>query len=256
MVVTGSTYRHYKGGMYKVIFAGRIIGTEGDSDGVPVERVLYESLNDSDDYPKGTVWRRSLDKFEGLVEVDGRFVPRFERVAPEPFDARVPGVRNATEADIDAITGIAREMAAGHEAGDPQLYSFVMETASQLDMRSEIETALARDDQHVFVSCDDSAVVKSFVICGVQQREGDGVSVPGVAVDIPFVATADDAQSQGHGARLIRAVKNLAIETGASRIVLRVWNFNERAIAFYERHGFLTKRTEMVAFSEAFAADD
>jgi len=62
------TYRHYKGKEYEVI------GIAQQSETLE-EMVVYRAL-----YGEGQLWVRSLRMFLETVEVDGEFVPRFERV--------------------------------------------------------------------------------------------------------------------------------------------------------------------------------
>lgn len=61
-------YRHYKGGMYKVLDVVKHSETLEDL-------VLYETLYDN---PRSKLWVRPLKMFEEKVEVSGRMVPRFE----------------------------------------------------------------------------------------------------------------------------------------------------------------------------------
>lgn len=39
--------------------------------------VIYESLYDSKDYPKGTLWGRPIEEFLGYKEKDGKKIKRF-----------------------------------------------------------------------------------------------------------------------------------------------------------------------------------
>lgn len=61
------TYRHYKGGTY------RVIGTARHSETGEL-LVVYRCLYDND-----SLWVRPLAMFRETVRVDGREVPRFER---------------------------------------------------------------------------------------------------------------------------------------------------------------------------------
>jgi diamine N-acetyltransferase len=250
MISPGAVYRHYKGGMYKVIFAGTIHGTEGASDGVPVDRVIYESLNDSADYPKGTVWRRTFGKFEEWVTVDGVEVPRFERMRSDKPALTTPDIRYATEDDLDTIEQIAQEMNDMHEAGDPELQSMIFVPRDQQDLRTSFAHSMDADDEFVIVS-GQSGNTDGFAICDVQHRDGsDNLVAKATVVHISFIAVRADARSQGHGERLMRAIKEIAVAKDASRVNLNVWSFNSRAQAFYERCGFKTRRSEMVARTE------
>ena len=61
-------YKHYKGNEYEVI------GVAKHSETME-ELVVYRAL-----YGEGELWVRPLEMFLEKVEVDGKMVPRFERV--------------------------------------------------------------------------------------------------------------------------------------------------------------------------------
>ena len=66
-------YRHYKGFDYDVIGVARHSETEE-------EFVVYRAL-----YGEGGLWIRPAAMFSELVQVEGRWVPRFLRLEPDPL---------------------------------------------------------------------------------------------------------------------------------------------------------------------------
>ena len=62
-------YRHYKGPLYEVVGVARHSETE---EALVVYRALYGEFG---------LWVRPLAMFTGEVEVEGRRVPRFQRLA-------------------------------------------------------------------------------------------------------------------------------------------------------------------------------
>ena len=68
MEPTPGAYKHYKGGLYMVLAAGRHSETEE-------WLVVYRAYQD------GSTWVRPLAKWNETVLVDGAPVPRFVRVA-------------------------------------------------------------------------------------------------------------------------------------------------------------------------------
>ena len=65
-------YRHYKGHDYEVIGVAMHSETEQ-------EFVVYRAL-----YGEGGLWIRPADMFSEMVQVEGRWVPRFLRLEPGP----------------------------------------------------------------------------------------------------------------------------------------------------------------------------
>jgi GNAT superfamily N-acetyltransferase len=49
----------------------------------------------------------------------------------------------------------------------------------------------------------------------------------------------------GIGQALLRRAERWAAERGASELELTVWEFNQDAIAFYEKLGYVTERRTM-----------
>lgn len=70
--ITPGTYRHFKGGKYEVL------GVAHHSETLE-EMVVYKSLYETPDFPKGTLWVRPLGMFTGTALYEGRKVPRFTR---------------------------------------------------------------------------------------------------------------------------------------------------------------------------------
>ena len=66
--IRNGKYRHFKGGMYKVL--GIVKNSETLED-----LVLYETLNEN---PKSKLWVRPVKIFSEKVELNGKMVARFE----------------------------------------------------------------------------------------------------------------------------------------------------------------------------------
>lgn len=60
-------YKHYKGGLYEVLFDA--IHTETEE-----RLVIYKSLKD------GQIWARPYEMFFENVEYKGKIMPRFEKI--------------------------------------------------------------------------------------------------------------------------------------------------------------------------------
>ncbi|MES2535471.1 MAG: DUF1653 domain-containing protein [Pseudomonadota bacterium] len=63
-------YRHYKGGLYELVCEATL-----ESDLSPM--IVYRAQD-------GSIWTRPKAVFFELVDIDGRRVPRFERVDERP----------------------------------------------------------------------------------------------------------------------------------------------------------------------------
>lgn len=67
------TYRHYKGGMY------RVLGVAHHSE-TKEKLVVYQSLADSVEYGRDALWVRPAEMFLEKVTVGDNQVPRFEYI--------------------------------------------------------------------------------------------------------------------------------------------------------------------------------
>ena len=65
-----------------------------------------------------------------------------------------------------------------------------------------------------------------------------GLLVPGPEADVQTIAVAPYAQGRGVGTRLLRALTEHAVRSGARSLLLEVRADNAPAIALYEREGF------------------
>ncbi len=79
MHTLGGIYKHYKGGLYRIISTALL---ENNLE----EMVIYESLADSKDLPRGTRFVRPRSEFEGLTTHEGQMVPRFSLLKPNLID--------------------------------------------------------------------------------------------------------------------------------------------------------------------------
>lgn len=59
-----------------------------------------------------------------------------------------------------------------------------------------------------------------------------------------------EQRGRGYGDTLMCHIFDLAKSMGINKVTLSVWTFNQRAISFYERHGFTARNVRMEAFLE------
>ena len=73
MSILSGRYKHYKGSTYEVIAIA--LHSENKQ-----KMVVYRALEDSADFPTGTVWVRPLSMFTEEVMVAGHKMPRFSKL--------------------------------------------------------------------------------------------------------------------------------------------------------------------------------
>lgn len=73
MEVELGRYRHYKGGEYEVLGVGHHSETLESL-------VVYRALYESPDFGQDALWVRPLSMFVETVTVEGKSVPRFQKI--------------------------------------------------------------------------------------------------------------------------------------------------------------------------------
>ncbi len=66
----GERYKHFKGGEYRIVMLAK------DCENPKRTIVVYEQLYQNE-FPRGTVWIRSLEDFAGFKELKGEKLKRF-----------------------------------------------------------------------------------------------------------------------------------------------------------------------------------
>lgn len=73
MEIKPGIYKHYKGNRYEVVGVGKHSETLEDM-------VVYKALYASSEFKEGSLWIRPVSLFNEFVTVEGRKVPRFEKI--------------------------------------------------------------------------------------------------------------------------------------------------------------------------------
>ena len=73
MSIIPGKYRHFKGGIYEVLFVAKDSETLQDL-------VVYKALYASSEFGTGAIWVRPLKEFDEYVNLDEVTVRRFEKI--------------------------------------------------------------------------------------------------------------------------------------------------------------------------------
>ncbi|MFJ4161382.1 GNAT family N-acetyltransferase [Microbacterium testaceum] len=130
-------------------------------------------------------------------------------------------IRRGRVADADAIAAL-------HERSRAAYYGDALEAENaQLDRRPMWRRLLQESDTHVFCAAEDDSLVG--FLCLRWQADGTEVELHSLYVDPARFGTgiADALYEQ------------FVAQSGDRQAHLEVWNRNERAEAFYRRHGWI-----------------
>lgn len=149
-------------------------------------------------------------------------------------------VRPATQSDLLRINELRRQVNDLHVAGRPDVFR----PGFSQELQDHVNVLFAGDGREILVAEADGAVVGFACLRYVDRPESPYRNAIKY-VEIEEIGVDAACQRQGAGRLLTDAVRSRAREMGYSRVELNMWEFNENALAFYERIGFRTYRRYM-----------
>jgi ribosomal protein S18 acetylase RimI-like enzyme len=149
-----------------------------------------------------------------------------------------PGVhiRAATSNDYDLLRVVFDEAEAFHRHGLPHIFRSLTETYPP----KTLFTALVEGrDSGVLVAQEGRELI-GFVAVRTEHAPDDPVLAPRRFAMVDMLAVRRDRQQHGIGRALMEATHQWAHQQALHEIELNVWEFNQRAIGFYETLGYRT----------------
>ena len=150
-------------------------------------------------------------------------------------------IRRATIEDYAGICAILATTDAIHHVSEPAIFLPSSESARPLAL---VEQWLADPNWAIYVADDEQQIIG--VLFLTERRTPDHHLLKSrryVVVDT--LAVAEGWRSQGIGRALMQQAEIWAKERGIPEIELSVWEFNQRALALYEKLGYRTTRRYM-----------
>ena len=143
-------------------------------------------------------------------------------------------IRNSNPNDTDSVYSLLCIIANLHKNGRPDMFPDLISKYTP----QEVYERLSKDENGVFVAEQDGRVV-GYVFCDII-KEGNGLTLY-----IDDLCVDPEVRSCGVGRMLIDRAKEYAKEKNCGFLMLNVWEFNENAVAFYEKYGFSTRTRHM-----------
>ena len=143
-------------------------------------------------------------------------------------------IRQATIDDAESIAQLNCAVHEIHAESRPEIFKPLVP--------DEELTALTRErlmdsSTYVFIA-EVHAEPVGYVLTQVIERAENVFTYAQRHLLIDQMAVDPKYRSRSYGEQLMQRVFELARELNIRRVVLNVWRFNERAVAFYERSGF------------------
>jgi ribosomal protein S18 acetylase RimI-like enzyme len=143
-------------------------------------------------------------------------------------------IRVACPSDLDAVFAIFSQADKLHRAAHPEIFQKADDPA---DIRDFLLTGIKSDDAAVFVA-DLNGTIIGAIIAWVRQTPDIPMLVPRRYVSVDNLIVDEQYQHQGVGQALMEQIHAWTRSLGLKNVHLTVWDFNQGALAFYEKLGY------------------
>lgn len=155
-------------------------------------------------------------------------------------------IRRATGDDAELLARLVAAVQRIHYEARPDIFK---PYALAPELVAEYQARLSNDAVYAFIGEVDSEPV-GHILAQVIERADNPYAYAFRALMVDEMSVNAEHRSKGYGETLMDAVFDLAKSLGIQRVLLTVWAFNQRAIAFYERQGFAPRDIRMEAILE------
>lgn len=149
-------------------------------------------------------------------------------------------IRIAEERDLERINELRRQVNDIHVKGRPDIFKPGFGQEMQ-DLAREI---LKGEESSIIVAEEDGSICGMACVAYITKPESM-YNLERKIYHVEEIAIDEGARRKGVGTELMEFMKRDAGKRGFDRIELDVWEFNESAIGFYEKNGFVMFRRFM-----------
>ena len=149
-------------------------------------------------------------------------------------------IRRAVPADADKILELLSQVEQIHYLGRPDIFrpNGIKFTGDELTEQ------MSDDSRPIFVAVKDGEVV-GYSFCIISEIKDSTMLNDAKTLHIEDVCVDENRRGENVGGELMEFVKDYAKKIGCARVDLDVWEFNEGACRFYEKHGFKVQKRRM-----------
>lgn len=152
-------------------------------------------------------------------------------------------IRRGTVEDARLLCDLSEAVQEGHLAARPDYFKPHLVTD---EMVNEFRQALEAENTTVYIGEVNGEPI-GYIVAQVVDRPGNSYMYGVRYLLIDQISVNAEHRSGGYGEQLMQQAFELAKSLGIKKVLLNVWAFNERAIAFYERLGFTFRDIRMEA---------
>jgi len=147
-------------------------------------------------------------------------------------------IRPAQRSDLDAIYAVFSLADTLHRKAHPEIFQ---ETEDPVEIKDFLLSAVQSKDDAVFVADlneGPGSDIIGAIIARVRQTPDIPMLVPRTYVSVDNLIVVEKYQHRGIGQALMEKIQAWAQSRGLKSIHLTVWDFNQDALAFYEKLGY------------------
>lgn len=149
-------------------------------------------------------------------------------------------IRSAAADEYPIVAALSSEVGEYHSDAFPEF--FKPDATSEKSFRE----FLANPDADVLLLFADNGEAAGVLIYQVVERPESDYFYAQRSLYVSEMGVSPKHQRKGYGDMLMNRAAEVAKARGISRLTLRVWSFNEGAVLFYERNGFVPESISMV----------
>jgi ribosomal protein S18 acetylase RimI-like enzyme len=150
-------------------------------------------------------------------------------------------IREATLEDERGLMAIFEQVDALHRRAVPHIF----QKPDRPAWTRELISAFIKDENTYLLVAENNGEIVGFALLFIRQAPPIPIMVPRRYAIVENLAVTEKCQRQGIGRSLMEAAENWAIDQKLNQIELNVWEFNQKAIAFYKRLGYRAKSWQM-----------
>ena len=147
-------------------------------------------------------------------------------------------IKKATQKDYKGISEVFEEIDSLHRKALPHIFG---ETNGPARTEEFISSIISDENAALFVAETNDQII-GLVHVLIRQTPPIPIMVPRRYAVLENLAVKNGYRRLGVGTSLLERAHQWALSRELSQIESNVWEFNEEAIAFYERQGYTTSR--------------
>lgn len=150
-------------------------------------------------------------------------------------------IRPAKEKDCPKMLELLEYICALHSSIRPDLFK-----AGKSKYGSESLKALLADESRItFVAADENDNVLGYIFCILIDHSANSMRCPNRELYIDDLCVDEKFRHEGIGDALFQKALETAKEIGCHDLTLNVWEGNDGALRFYEKHGMKIQKREL-----------